>query len=396
MRRVFLYSSLIFCLFIIPAAVTHAQEDGGNRNGLLSGVLKKVESTVTETTESVGNVVGSAVEGVDQTVQDTVSFSKDTVETLTDPTTEQPVSKIVNRTVDFVEGTVDNVTPVVENTVETVHTTTSGVTGIVEELPDVPVVTPILDEVSTVVNKTTQTVSDSVKGVDVEETLESVEEIVESVEQTTTDIPELLYGNETPVPPQEDEKVALPQESEKPVISQEDMPAVHEQAGEVSEQPVFELYEDNKETQNHEMVSAIDTPGVTESTEPIVDEDTTFIANEVPHEAVVDPVKQVAKVEKSKEETPAEQETPTLPIQSNKKWEGLPIAVTTGMTSVTSPVLSHAGNADVVAGVVAGFAVLSDLTGRQWVHSDEHMRIQWVHAPPGQPPQSTPFLQANK
>lgn len=393
MRRIFLYSSLVFCLFITPAAAAHAQEDGGSRNGLLSGVLKKVESTVTETTESVGNVVGSAVEGVDQTVQDTVSFTKDTVETLIDPTTEQPVSKIVNRTVDFVEGTVDNVTPVVENTVETVHTTTSSVTGIVEELPEVPVVTPILDEVSTVVNKTTQTVSDTVKSADVEETVEAVEEIVESVEQTTTNIPELLHENETLVLPQEDEKPTLPQESEKPVVPQEDMPAVHEQAGEVSEQPVFESNKDNMETQNHEMVSVIDTPEVPESTEPIVDEDTTFIANEVPHETIVNPVKQV---EKSKVETPAEQETPTLPIQPNKKWKGIPIAVTTGTTSVTSPVLSHAGNADVVAGVVAGFAVLSDLTGRQWVHADEHMRIQWVHAPPGQPPQSTPFLQANK
>lgn len=380
MRRVFLYSSLVFCLFISPAAVAHAQEDGGNGKGLMSGVLKKVESTVTETTESVGGVVGSAVEGADQTVQDAVSFTKDTVETLIDPATELPVSEIVNHTVDFVEGTVDNVAPIVENTVETVQTTTSAVTGIVEELPEVPVVTPILDEVGKVVNETTQTVSDSIESAEVEEAVESAEK--------TTEIPILPQENEKPVVPQENDKAALPHE--------DDMPPAIEQAVEVSDQPIFDSHKYNKETHDHEMVSTIDISEVLEPTNPIVDQETIFIANEVPQVAVASPMKQVAEVAKAKAETPAEQEIPTLPIHSNTRWEGIPIAITTSTTSVTSPILPHATNADVVAGVFDGFAVLSNLTGRQWVHSDEHMRIQWVHAPPGQPPQSTPFLQAKK
>ncbi|MCM3744017.1 hypothetical protein M3193_07650 [Sporosarcina luteola] len=132
MRRVLLCGSLFCCVFVAPLAVAHAEEEAGNGRGIMSGVLEKVETTVIETTESVGDVVGSAVEGVDETVKDAVSITEDTVETLVEPSTKRPVSKILDHTVEFVEGTVDNVVPVVEKTMETASTTTSTVMDIVE------------------------------------------------------------------------------------------------------------------------------------------------------------------------------------------------------------------------------------------------------------------------
>lgn len=348
-------------MFIASEAVVHAEGVGDHRTGTLSGILEKVESTVTETTESVGDVVGSAVEGTDQTVQDAVTFTKGTVETLVDPTAERPVSEIVDHTIEFVGETVDNVVPVVEDATETVQTVTSGVTGIVEDLPEVPVATPVFDEVGKVVNKTTETVNDTFEVAEVEETADSHGKVIE---------------NETPVLPQE-----------------VDTPSRDSQTDKVIEQPVIDT---RQEVENADPISAIDFPENAESTAQIVVEEETFISNEAPLETVADPVKRVVSVAKIKKETPAKQETPAVPIQSSTQRDGIPIAITTGNTSVVSPFVAHSGNADVVAGIVDEYSMLSYLSSRQWIHSDEYMRIQWVHAPPGQPPQSTPFLQEKK
>ncbi|MFC5604305.1 hypothetical protein [Sporosarcina koreensis] len=319
MRWVFICASLLFCLFVAPAAVAYA-EDGGDGNGPMSGVLKKVESTVTETTESVGNVIGS-------------------------------------ETVEFVEGTLENVVTVVEKTTaETVQASSSAVTGIVEKLPEIPVAAPVLDEVSQVVNKTTEKVSESVESVGVEETVDAIEKIAET-----------------------------------PRLPRTDAPDIDVQPDEVIEPPVNET---RQGVENDESTSMIESPEIPEPTDPMVDEETIFISNEVSQQTAVHPVNQVS--EDAKMKAPAEQGPPLIPIQSDTQWDRFPVAITTGTTSVISPLVTHGGSADVVPGIVDGFTMVHNLSGRPWVHSDEHMRIQWVHAPPGQPPQSNPFLQAKK
>lgn len=357
-RWMILSVSLIFCVLIAPVAVAHAEDGDGEGKGLLSGVLNQVESSVKDTTESVGTVVESAVEGVDQTVKDTVSFTKDTVETLTNSSTEQPVSEIVDRTKDFVEGTVDNVIPVVGNTTETVHTVTTSVTGIVKELPEVPVVSPVVNEVGKVVNETTEPVIETV-------------EIVEIVE--ATDLTEVVIENETPA-----------------LSESVDAPLIDAKSEEVIEQPVLKM---NEETSAEDEVVAGHSPEIAEPTKPeAIDEDITFISNETPQQIAPSLEKQFAGSVKVKEGKPVVHETHTIPVESKTQWEGIPIAITTGTTSISSPVFLG-GNADVVAGIMNGCAILHIMSGRQWIHSDEQMRIQWVHAPPGQPPQTTPFLQ---
>ena len=108
-------------LSVAAMDVAYAEEEGKTRKRILAGVVDQVESTVKVTTESVGEVVDSAVTGMDQTVQDTASFTKETVEPLSILPTERPVSKVVSETVELVGKTVDNLVPVVENTTETVH-----------------------------------------------------------------------------------------------------------------------------------------------------------------------------------------------------------------------------------------------------------------------------------
>lgn len=323
MRRVLLCGSLFCCVFAAPLAVAHAEEEAGNGKGIMSGVLEKVETKVIETTESVGEVVVSAVEGVDEAVKDTVSITEDTVETLVEPSTKRPVSEILDHTVEFVEGTVNNVVPVVEKTMETASTTTSTVTDIVE-----------------------------------------IEEVADSFEK--------VVRNE--IPPQN-----------------EDAPAINVQPDEVVGKPVFDS---NEDVTDDDQSPKVNSQEVLEFTESVVDDDTKFIANEALEETAVRPVNQVARA--AKVEMPTEQEIPRIPTQSNSQWDKTLIAITTSSTSVAPPLKTIGGNADVVPGIVDGFAVRNNLSGRQWVHSDEQMRIQWVHAPPGQPPQSTPFLQTNK
>lgn len=319
MRWVFICAGFLFCLFIASAAVANA-EDGVDENGNMSGVLKKVESTVTETTQLVGDAAGS-------------------------------------ETVEFVEGTVEHVETVVEKTAETVQASSSAVTRIVEKkLPEVPVATPVLDEVSQVVNETTKKMSESVQSARVEKTVDAIEKIAET-----------------------------------PRLTRRDAPDIDVQPNEVIEPPVSDIRQD---VENNEPTSVGNSLKILESTEPIVDEETVFISNEAPQQTAIRPVNQIAKT--AKVEAPAEQRAPMMPIQSNEKWVGFPIAIATGATSVISPVPTHGGNSDVLPGIVDSYTLLHNMSGRLWVHSDEHFRIQWVHAPPGQPPKSNPFLQAKK
>ncbi|MCG7346584.1 hypothetical protein MHZ92_21005 [Sporosarcina sp. ACRSL] len=348
MKKVFLCNSLFFCVFFSTICVAYAEE-GENGKGLLSGVFDNVESTVKETTESIGDVVDSAEEGADQTVQDTVSFTKATVETLVDPSSEQPVSDIVNHTVEFVDKTVDNVVPVIENATEAVQPTTSEVPEIVEELPVVPVVTPILDEVSNASKGTTKTVNP-----------------VEEADSFGT-----VSGNES--------SALLEKEVMPPTDLQQD-----EEIGRLAVTPNDDTYQDEPV---EDLTSTIKTFKATE-----VNKETTFISNDASLETTVSPVNHSSV----KIETPANPESPMIPIRAGEPVDRFPIVLTTNTTSIISPLVAYGGNADVVAGIVDSKAIRLNFSGRQWVHSDELMRIQWVHAPPGKPPQSNPFLQLKK
>ncbi|MBB4823370.1 hypothetical protein HNO89_000590 [Sporosarcina luteola] len=110
--------------------------------------------TLEGTVESAGTVMTTTVSGMDQTVQDMIHFSSSTVETVATPQSDKPIVDLLNGAGSLVDSTVSNLTPVVESTTGTVQTTVSGVNDTVGQLPDVPVVKPVVTELGHTVEET--------------------------------------------------------------------------------------------------------------------------------------------------------------------------------------------------------------------------------------------------
>ncbi|WOV88180.1 hypothetical protein QWT69_03375 [Sporosarcina oncorhynchi] len=396
MKRIVLTMTVLFCLVIVSTEVVHAEENGEKRRGLLGGLLEQVGSTVDETVNAVGGLVGSVVEGVDQTVDDTVSFTTGTLETLVDPNEKKPVSKIVENTVDHVGKTVKNVEPVLKNTTQTIDTVTTEVISVTEELPEIPVVKPVVDKVGKVVGKTTGTLTETIDNT-VDETVETVQElpiIIEEVEKP-------IIAERKPEIPQVSEPVehgkapAEPANAELPV--QSDMPQKVEKPVKTETiEPVEQI-----ETERIERITENTTKQAAEQevfdrkTEPFVEEAIAEIPNasltqtKAPATTNVPAMKNTASMEKAKSFEP---QLPMIPARMKFIWKENPVTMTTSTSSISTASVTSAGFTDFVQGVFNWLDRQALLEGRQWIHSSEIMRNQWTHAPPGQPPQQTPFL----
>ncbi|MBD7984867.1 hypothetical protein H9649_09750 [Sporosarcina sp. Sa2YVA2] len=419
MKRIVITITALCCLLLVSTKTVQAEENGKQRRGLLGGLLQQVESTVNETVNAVGDVVGSVVEGVDKTVEDTVSLTKETVETLTDLEEKKPVSKIVDKTVKHVGKTVENVEPVLKNTTKTVDTVTSEVIGVTEELPELPVVTPVVDEVGKVVDKTAQTVTGTVDKT-VDKTVETVNELPVVVEEVTKPVKELPVVVEEivkPIKPERNPEISEVIEPSKPEAIQK--PAVSKTPERVNEKNEFT---DNAEVDS--ALQAVDTtvsepveqtkPEVTESatditlqptaqpetfeqeTKPFAEEAIAEIPNKSKSQTktVNGEIKTIETLDKTmKQATPVKPESPAIPPNKQSLWNSNPVTITTATTSVSSVSVAHTGVADFFNGIVNWLDMQVLLEGRQWILLSEIMRNQWTHAPPGQPPQLTPFLQ---
>lgn len=364
MKKVFAFCSMLFILLMISAQVVYAEEET-KRHGLVEGLLKQVDSTVKDTTKSVGKVVESTVEGTQKTVEETVSVTKDIVRTVVEPTTEKPISSVVNKTVEHVGKTVENVTPVVENTTATVTVVTKKVEEVVEELPEIPVVKEVVKEVGSVVHGTGQSVTDT-------------------VDKTVNDTVKVVKN----LPPSEAKK-PVQKPIEKPIDT-----SVPEK--ERIEPERHSKVEDQTMTDN----SIVPLEGKSPTQEPTdVSEEKTDVAFVVKEQTVEFNV--ARKREASIKTLTAEKAegNPTQPVIPKRpqpmSYDHL-AAITTSMTSISSQSVVTSGVADYVMDVESWIMFNQPLEGRQWIHSSKIMRNQWTHAPPGQPPKQTPFLQVNQ
>ncbi|QTD40954.1 hypothetical protein [Sporosarcina sp. Te-1] len=197
---------LCVSLLLVPTLV-HGEEIGEAKEKvksprLVSGLLEGVGKTVDDTVQSVGSLVETTVGTVDQTVQDTATFASKTVESIKQPQ-DKPASSLLERTGELIGKTTDNVTPVVESTTDTVNKTVANVNATVEELPDVPIVTPVVTTAGrTVVEETVESAGDvvtaTVSAVDqtVKDTINFSSTTVETVSTPQSDKPvvDLLNG----------------------------------------------------------------------------------------------------------------------------------------------------------------------------------------------------------
>ena len=365
--------------------IVQAEEITIESSGLIGGILNQVDSTVKETTKSLSTLVDSTVNGTHKTVEDTFSFTKDVVETVVEPTQEKPISSIVNQTVELVGDTVENVKPVVENTTNTVNTVTTEVVEIVEVLPDIPVVKGVLEEVGSLLNGTTQTVSHTVETVETVIELPAQEKKEESSQPTSTE------KNAKPVTPVKEEI-----ERETPSYVEVEYPVndnINDQSLEITQQTekvVIEIeeeiiiaIEENSELEldSNERQSSLD-----ETPNNLVSEKKPSINKAFTHKK--------ADVKKQKEQV--YEESPVIPINTKPLQHNNQTFMATGTTPIFTPSMTSGGIGDYAMGIVNWVNTEFSLEGRLWIHSSETMRNQWTHAPPGKPPQQTPFLQAYK
>lgn len=366
MKKVLAFFVFIYLLVSIPTAIASSNEHSTN-DGEQEKKLGFLGQTLKKTTESIDRISKETVKSTVKTVTDVADYTQSTVEVLTSIDDRKPVKTIVHSTVELVGKTTTNAVPIVgtvtDTVTETVTTTTEELNQTIDKLPTIPVVTPVVKEVKKVVDRTTS----SVVGV-VDETVDSVTTkrpsmpsvvpVVEEVRKTTTTI--------------------IPSEEKQPVT-----PVVNPTPAETDvsvDKYTPEIVLPREETRND-----ITLEHVTEA---------------------ISPAESVSSEGKNDEKQPTIRTTTilltkshpstSLPLGAEKDWTSDTWAVITiGNSSTPSTSFGIASNGDSTIGVLFDVFLLSTSTGKQWVHPDDDAVMQWTHAPPGRPPQTTPFLYVN-
>ena len=393
--------------------------------GLLGGTLKNVGTGLKSTTKSIETVVEESVHSAKETVKDKVVFTEQTVKSLPGSAKNDTESSLLNNTGSLLENTVDNTLAVVGETTEavteTIRNTTTEVTNtadaIVNELPEIPVVSPVVEGVKEVGKQTTtevlRTVNKTVDSVIAElPTVPVVTPVVEEVGNTVTETVSAVQPNQVKSVVDETEKNSdsipkdvvtetvetvskglrndsgtMNMESDKPFRGQKNALQVipEEEAADLvkREEPVAEEQtglDDRSNTLPDEVETLRAIP---------ISKDTSksfsmkIVAPELTSYTVGDSV----NIQKEKNQKPS------LPTEPRQKWKDLSVGtITSSMSSIASSPLQIGGHNDLSFGVVVDVFSLLISNDGQWMPSDEHAMIQWTHAPPGQPPQQTPFL----
>lgn len=420
------------CPFIVHGDEL-AEKTEEKPSGLISGTVETLSGTVKNVTGQAGQSTGSILEettkSVGKTVKDTVDFTAGTVEKLSDPVGNKVITSTVKDTGSLVEKAVGNTTPVVKTTVKettgTVTKTTSevfdAVDKTVDNLPAVPVVTPIVKEV----NKTVQKVTSGVQQT-VEKTTDAVNETVEVITDTTEKTVDVV-GGAADLPYQEENTTPVQPESpvtEKPAKEEVTRPAVpvtQPQAPSDNEFPVNEVPADiqppvengtpaidetgTEKTPLQEAPPALIGKEVIEvpATQPIAEEN-----NDVKQPAAAGPMEineapvasmtqlpvaenEMDRNEVAKETTPVAQ-TPIFPTEQDGSRAVATVPVQSGSPSAQASGSFAGHSADLGYGTISSSEMFKVSTEKLWYHKNSYAIIQWIHTPLRKPPAATPFL----
>ncbi|MER2090544.1 MAG: hypothetical protein ABS920_12460 [Sporosarcina sp.] len=385
MKRIFIVCMLCFSLLLVSPAFVHGEEEElpeKNANGLfdtLQNVGEGVKSTTQSIETAVEETVTDTVTSTDQIVTSIVgSVENDTGHAILENATET-IIKTVEDTTTEVTSTIDSVVnelPVVsvvdevkaigkQTTTEVLNTIDKTVDPIVDKLPPVPVVTPLVKETISAVRLDSVLAGKS----------KSQEPVVETVETNTVQI---NTGNENSYLEEKSVIVAVP-------------------AVEIADSV------NKKESVTEKMEGIQDKPGI------IPDETgvsvTESILQELPDSDSNKIKAPQLKIDTSGDSTNfttgmsigEENLKTTPPFNSEKNLNHLSVSTITTFTSSTASLpLLASGHNDLSFGVVVDVFSLITSNGGKWMPPDEKVMIQWIHAPPGQPPKQTPFLNVNQ
>ena len=401
---------------IVMPSVGYANETPQDRpedkpkRGLVGGLLNQVKNTVDKTVKSTGELVDETVKFTGDTVERTVDLTTETVNTVVDPKQKKPVKTIVEKTTNFVGETVEKTVPVVEQTTETVQTVTNETVKVTKPLPKVPVVTPVVDKTAETVDKATAQVKKTV-----DETAGTVAETVSkplqkqpvtntpsvSGEKINQDLSKDPSGEQMEQPSRPD-VTEKPHEEQFPAAdenqseipggtrpSQEKLPEQKPETGNETKSPAKNNVKDDSAISKEpsvsteiEQVSTYSTQGV----KPIEEKFT--MARKALQEG-----KQL-KVSSKKSESMKTTSNDAYPLKPSGKSSWISnVQLITGSSSISVPAPSISSGMSGIGAVVSdGWLMKAEITRQKWYLEDIIGTLQWSHAPPGQPPQSTPFL----
>ncbi|HJF33787.1 MAG TPA: hypothetical protein K8V56_18630, partial [Sporosarcina psychrophila] len=256
------------------------------------------------------------------------------------------------------------------------RTVNKTVDSVIAELPTVPVVTPVVEEVGNTVTETVSAIQpNQVKPV-ADETEKSPASIPKDAVTDTVETVSKGLRNDSRTMNVESDKSFRGQKNAIQVIPEEEADLVKREEPVVDEQTGLD---DRTSTLPDEVETFRALP---------ISKDTSksfsmkIVAPELTNYTVGDYV----NIQKEKNQKPS------LPTEPQQKWKDLSVAtITSSMSSIASSPLQISGHNDLNFGVVVDVFSLLISNDGQWIPSDDHAMIQWTHAPPGQPPQQTPF-----
>jgi len=385
-----------FSLFLIEPTTVHSENKEASTNSPTSEDVGKSRITLFGNVKKIDNVLKDKTEAIDTVLQETE------INTVTSGI--KSTGDLLNKTVtDTVGKTTTEVTNVVNDTVNSV----------VYGLPSVPVVTPVVEDVNETVKKTTSSVQTIVEttGEFVNETLKSTidvseSEVIKPVETVDT-VPKVI---ELPLAIFEDDKKTI--SANENFFS--NLKEHSHDVGSVSEQePITPLAPEIKTdvlskqvgTSEPEKHSDINLDNEIESSmndEVNLDEDSISVETTVERQSIgkklkvleqgnglIEPFIKSNTVVLEKKNV----DNPNHSTESSQKWGSLPPAIIMGAPSPTAPpTLEMGGQSDLSFWGIVDVFTLKSSSGGKWIHLNEVAMVKWAHAPPGQPPQQSPFF----
>ncbi|REB08702.1 hypothetical protein DVB69_06120 [Sporosarcina sp. BI001-red] len=396
---------VVFCtsilLFLLPAVVLaneNQKDQKEEKRGLVGGLLHQAKDTVDKTVKSTGDLANETVKFTGDTVERTVDFTSGTVNTLADPNQKRPVKSVVENTTNFVGETMESTVPVVGQTTKTVQTVTNETVKVTKTLPKVPVVTQVVDKTTETVNKTTEQVK------------ETVDKTVGAVTETVSKPLKKQPVNETPsvveVKPTE-------QPSQKPSVEQPKRPAVIEKPREeqdpVADGNPSEIPSSGKRLEAKPENDNIKRSPVKENIEEDLIVSIEQVVSKETEQSSTYSVQGVKRIEeqftmerKDKQTETSSTNSKAMNNNSNQAFPLKPsnrsswmsdVQLITGSSSIRVSASSVSSGISGIGAVLADdWLMKTEIIRQKWYSEDILGTLQWSHAPPGQPPQSTPFL----
>ena len=349
--------------------------------------VRETAGNVTEITEEVpivshaNPVVEETVDFTSTTADRTVNLVNESVNTVT-ASTDKPIKRVVEDTADFISETVNGTVPIVEETTEMVQGIVQDVARVTEELPELPVVTPVVDQTTELVKDTV----DTVKGTTDQTVYETVDAVVGTIQK-----PDEIVMEKEPEFPSE---VITSEKQNTEIARVPSVPLNKSNFNSKKEPDDLELEVESEDIQKEAINSSLKSDGLHEASKAADLMHKLYVSRQFMEQQERTPVGSNSSY---KMNLPGQYEgngkNLNRSVTKNVKAAPFEAFITTGSSSITTTSSSvSSSHVNISADLSSEYLVNVQLVSNRWYLESTIGKLQWVHEPPGQPPQTAPFL----